>query len=91
MGLASKPSVAGAGNCKGGGKNALDNFRDSPGSVAAWNCEFLHTGRIHPHIARDRIGGASHSVDLWASGRLMAFTIDDLVGLATGESAGRAN
>jgi hypothetical protein len=39
--------------------NALDDFRDFTGSVAARDCHIVHTGRVHSHPAgsSDRRGG----------------------------------
>ena len=47
-----------------GGRDALDNLCNSPGSVVVGSGEFLHLGRIHPHLACDCACGASAAVDL---------------------------
>ena len=50
----------------GGKRNALDNFCNPPGPVAARSREQLYARRIHSHFARDCTGRASDPVDLRA-------------------------
>ena len=48
-----------------GGRDALDNLCNSPGSVVVGNREFLHDGWIHSHIACHRARRTSPAIDLW--------------------------
>jgi hypothetical protein len=52
--------------------DALDNFCNSSGLVAARRCFVVHTGRIHPHIARDRTCGAADPAHLGSKSRVIA-------------------
>jgi len=45
---------------KGGITDALDDFCDSLGLVAAWCCQQLHGRRFHPHPARVSACGSTN-------------------------------
>jgi len=47
-------SVVSAPETTKGKDNALDHFRHTARPLAAWDGQFLHDGRFHSHIARDR-------------------------------------
>ena len=59
-------SVAGVASIEAtfGGRNALDNFCNSPGAVVVGTSQFLHPGWIHPHIACPCAGCAFAAVDI---------------------------
>jgi hypothetical protein len=57
-----------------GGRDALDNLCNSPGSVAIGNRQFLHAGWIYPPIACNCAGRTYPAVDFWPQASCM--TID---------------
>ena len=44
-------------------KDALDNLRDSIGSVVGWIGIELHNGRFHPPASGDCAGGIGYQLD----------------------------